>query len=100
MATCSQCGETLTEGSWTCGKCGAAAPAAASPSARQQKESAEYDPQGYGDPDYAAPKLPPPSAGPQRGSGGAGSSAGMAIALWIGIAAILAIIAVWFFVLR
>jgi len=100
MATCSQCGETLKDGAWTCGSCGAVAPSPSSdsdvPSSKYAKESADYDPQGYGDPDYAAPTLPPPPSAKVN----EGLSFAMTIALWVAVLAVVGIVVIWFFFLR
>jgi hypothetical protein len=89
MADCAACGRPTKAGDWNCGSCGAplkkdgAGGGAAAPP----------DPYGYApgyEPQPAAASAPAPS----------GTSGAVRLAVIIAVIAVLAIVAVWFFVLR
>lgn len=113
MATCAQCGSEVREGAWTCGKCGApvaGAGMAAAPGTGAGMAAAPGT-GGYG----GGPGMPAGSSGsssdwlPEYQQQAADSSAAQARSqssgllrtiVFIAVVAIVAIVLVWFFVLR
>jgi hypothetical protein len=103
MAECPSCKAPLKDGDWTCGACGAPVAGAgmtAAPNAGDYHETygGGGTPAAYGSgPAWdAAPSTTAAAAAPAS----AGSSGVLRLVLILGVIAILAIVLVWFFVLR
>jgi hypothetical protein len=100
MATCSQCGREIHDDAWVCGLCGApATPVGSGPVSEGHYEYASAD-AGAGD--YTSSRYVP---GAPLIAGGAHPRTGRSSRLiWVvgvgGLAAVLAIVLVWFFVLH
>jgi hypothetical protein len=116
MAQCPNCSAPLKDGDWTCGSCGApvagagmaAAPGAGGQHAAYGGETTAYTAAGapaYGAPPaYGGPGEWGPEHQPQPAAAAppaAASSSGLLkLVLVIGVIAVIAIVLVWFFVLR
>jgi hypothetical protein len=112
MAECPSCNAPLKDGDWTCGQCGApvaGAGMAPAPGAGQYAgEATAYTAAGapaYGtSPAYGGPGGWGPEHQPQPATAAApastGSSGLLKLVLTIGVVAIIAVVLVWFFVLR
>jgi hypothetical protein len=101
MAECPSCNAPLKDGDWTCGTCGAPVAGAGMAAAPGAGDYHEAYGGGVGAPAdaYGAPASwgePHPAAAPAS----AGSSGLFKLVLIIGVVAVLAIVLVWFFVLR
>ncbi len=98
MAACPSCNAPLKDGDWTCGSCGAPAAGAAVPAATG--DGAGYGaPAAYGRPGEWGPEYQPrPASAPAPASAGASGLLKMVVV--VGAVAIVAVILVWFFVLR
>ena len=104
MATCGSCGKEIRDDDWTCGHCGApvsGARGAAGSGASSSGYAPSYEPEpaaygaseAYGAPAvYGAPTQPPTATG--------GLSRSTLTIILVAAVAVVAIIAVWFFVLR
>jgi hypothetical protein len=97
MATCSECGREIHDDAWVCGLCGAPVTAGEStPDTGSQYEYAEAVPGDYTSSQYVP--------GAPVTAGAAPSRAGHSQLIWVvglaGLVAVLAIVLVWFFVLR
>jgi hypothetical protein len=100
MATCGECGREINDGAWVCGLCGA--PVTDRGSAPETYDSFEYAEASPVSDEYTSsqyvPGAPVVAASP---SGRAGRSPQL---VWViglgGLIAVVAIVAVWFFVLR
>jgi hypothetical protein len=100
MAVCEQCGKEIRDDAWVCGLCGA--PVAYGGGGSDSSSQYEYAAANTGSGDYSSsqyvPGAPVLAASPKARSG---RSAQM---VWIagigGLVAVLAVVAVWFFVLR
>jgi hypothetical protein len=104
MATCGSCGKEIRDNDWTCGSCGApvgGAGAAAGSGASPSGYASGYEepPAAYGAPEtYGAPAVyGAPAAAPAATGGLSRTTRNVII---VAAVAIVAIIAVWFFVLR
>jgi hypothetical protein len=103
MAVCPNCKAPLKDGDWTCGSCGvpvAGAGMATAPGAGDYHETygggAGAPPEAYGAPTSWGEPRPAGGAAPTV----AGSSGLLRLVLIIGAIAVIAIVLVWFFVLR
>ena len=105
MAECPNCNAPLTEGAWTCGKCGApvaGAGMAAAPGAGDYHAAyggaSGAPPDAYGaHPAWGGDYQAPPAAATPAS---AGSSGLLKLVLIIAVVAVVAVVAVWFFALR
>lgn len=93
MATCPSCGKEIKEGDWVCGRCGA-------PVAGATEDGPA--PQGAPDPYGYAPGFEPQpaAAGTAAAAGRQGMSRTLLTVLVLAGVAVVAVVAVWFFVLR
>ena len=93
MATCPSCGKEIKEGDWVCGRCGA--PVAGATEGGPAPQGAP-DPYGY------APGFEPQPAasGTAAAAEGQGMSRTLLTVLVLAGVAVVAVVAVWFFVLR
>lgn len=101
MAECPSCNAPIKDGDWTCGQCGTPVAGADMPPAAGQygggttAYSAAATP-AYGGPGQWAPEYQPQPAAPAaEGSGGL-----LRLVVVAGVIAIIAIVLVWFFMLR
>lgn len=97
MAACPSCNAPLKDGDWTCGSCGAPAAGAAVPAAAAGPgygAPPAYGGSGEWGPEYQP--RPPSAAAPAS----AGASGLLKLVVVGGAVAIVAVILVWFFVLR
>jgi hypothetical protein len=104
MAKCPSCNAPLKEGDWTCGACGAPVAGAGMAAAPGAGDYHETYGGGAGAPagDYSAPTSwgEPHPAGAGAAPASAGSSGLLKLVFIVGLIAVLAIVLVWFFVLR
>jgi hypothetical protein len=110
MADCPSCGAALKQGDWTCGTCGApvaGADMAAAPGAGQYAAAGDAygapaygSAPAYGGPGEWAPEYQPQPAGTAVAPAKTESSGLLRLVLVCAVVAILAIVLVWFFVLR
>ncbi|NLG65780.1 MAG: hypothetical protein GX537_09280 [Actinobacteria bacterium] len=94
MTTCHRCGRQITEGAWVCGLCGE--PVGAFHSGDEPSPGEDWSSPTIGESQpFASSTAAPPArdALPRR-------TPVVVLALGIGLAAVLAVIAVWFFALR
>lgn len=98
MAECPSCNAPLKDGDWTCGTCGAPSGVAGASTGGGPAYGA---PAAHGGPGEWGPEHQPrPAAAPAPASAGAGASGLLKLVLIGGAVAIVAVILVWFFVLR
>jgi hypothetical protein len=93
MATCPSCGKEIKEGDWVCGRCGA--PVAGATEGGPAPQGAP-DPYGYA-PGFESQ---PAASGTTAASGRQGMSRTLLTVLVLAGVAVVAVVAVWFFVLR
>lgn len=92
MAVCGSCGKEVKDGAWTCGYCGALM--------AQSSQPAGGGPSGSGYPPYGEPVPTGQGASAPAGPPSAGLSSTTRLVLIVAGVAVLAILLVWFFVLR
>jgi hypothetical protein len=97
MAACPSCNAPLKDGDWTCGSCGAPAGVATAPAAGGGPDYGA--PATYGGPGEWGPEYQPRQA-PAAAPASAGASGLLKLVIVGGAVAIVAVILVWFFVLR
>ena len=101
MAECPSCNAPLKDGDWTCGSCGAPVAGAGMPAAGDYAAPASYDGDAGSAPGaYGAPSTWGGAQQPAAAPAAAGASGVLKPVLIVGVVAVLAIVAVWFFLLR
>ena len=97
MAECATCNAPLKDGDWTCGTCGA--PAGEVTASTAGGVPAYGAPAAYGGPGEWGPEYQPRPAS-EAAPASAGTSGTLKLVLVVGAVAIVAVVLVWFFVLR